>query len=132
MTRETTTSHRRPPALPSDLNALNTVMAADRTLMAWIRTSLAMLSFGFTIYRFLEDAVGPRHLAHPDSPRQVGLFLTGLGAVSMVLGTLSYWSMLKDIRRIERFRMGRMTLVIAIVIALAGVAMFAAIALRIV
>ena len=132
MTAEDPISTQRPPALPSDLNALNTVMAADRTLMAWIRTSLAMLSFGFTIYKFLEDAVGQRHLTHLDSPRQVGLFLTGLGAVSMVLGTLSYWSMLKDIRRIERFRMGRMTLVIAIVIALAGVAMFAAIAVRIV
>ena len=132
MTVEDPTSHRRPPALPSDLNALNTVMAADRTLMAWIRTSLAMLSFGFTIYKFLEDAVGQQHLTHPDSPRQVGLFLTGLGAASMVLGTLSYWSMLQDIRRTEGFRLGRMTLVIAIVIAVAGVAMFAAIALRIV
>ena len=29
-------------------------MAADRTLMAWIRTTLSMISFGFTIYKFLQ------------------------------------------------------------------------------
>ncbi|HTS09353.1 MAG TPA: DUF202 domain-containing protein, partial [Candidatus Eisenbacteria bacterium] len=30
-----------------------TLMGAERTLMAWIRTGLSMLSFGFTIYKFL-------------------------------------------------------------------------------
>ena len=29
-------------------------MAAERTLMAWIRTSLSMISFGSTIFKFLE------------------------------------------------------------------------------
>ena len=33
-----------PSGLPQDLGTLRTVMAADRTLMAWIRTSLSMLS----------------------------------------------------------------------------------------
>ena len=29
-------------------------LAAERTLMAWIRTALSMISFGFTIYKFLQ------------------------------------------------------------------------------
>ena len=37
----------------TELAGDRTVMAADRTLMAWIRTALSMISFGFTIYKFL-------------------------------------------------------------------------------
>jgi putative membrane protein len=31
-----------------------TRLAHERTLMAWIRTATSMISFGFTIYKFLE------------------------------------------------------------------------------
>ena len=31
-----------------------TRMAAERTLMAWVRTALSMIAFGFTIYKFLQ------------------------------------------------------------------------------
>ena len=66
-----------------------TVMAADRTLMAWVRTALSLMSFGFTIYKLLQgfQAAGTM-LPHADSPRRVGLFLTGLGAVAMVMGMI--------------------------------------------
>jgi putative membrane protein len=38
----------------SDILALDrTRMAAERTLMAWVRTALSMIGFGFTIYKFL-------------------------------------------------------------------------------
>ena len=122
----------RPQMLPNDLGEMRTIMAADRTLMAWIRTALSMLSFGFTIYKFLQDVQGKKPLAHPDSPQQVGLFLTGLGVASMLLGTLSYWSTLKDLNRAEEFRLGRPTLLIAAIISCAGVAIFISIATRVV
>jgi len=50
-------------------------MAQERTLMAWIRTSVSLISFGFSIYKFfgclpkteqapvLRSAFGPRRLA---------------------------------------------------------------------
>ena len=118
------------PILPSDLGMLRTVMAADRTLMAWVRTSLSMLSFGFTIYKFLDTAVQQNALARPESPQRVGLFLAAMGTGSMVLGVLSYWATLKDLRRTEEFRLGRPTLIVSAVMALAGVALFVAIAAR--
>ena len=31
-----------------------TFLATERTLMAWVRTSLSMISFGFTIVKFFE------------------------------------------------------------------------------
>jgi uncharacterized membrane protein YidH (DUF202 family) len=40
----------------TDLAVRRTVMAADRSLMAWIRTGLSLISFGFTIYKLLQEA----------------------------------------------------------------------------
>ena len=56
-------------------------LAAERTLMAWVRTSLSMISFGFTIYKFLQviDEQSAVPIVRPNAPRNVGLVLTGLG-----------------------------------------------------
>jgi putative membrane protein len=120
----------RPPALPKDLGEMRTVMAADRTLMAWVRTAMAMLSFGFTIYKFLEDFEGKRGHAGPDLPQHVGLFLAGMGTLSIVMGTLEYWTTLRDLNRTDRFGPGRPILLVAFVLSAAGVALFISIAFR--
>lgn len=117
-------------ALPADLGTLRTVMAADRTLMAWVRTALSMLSFGFTIYKFLETAAQQGALARPESPQRVGLFLAAMGTGAMVLGVISYWTTLKDLQRTEDFRLYRPTLIISLVMTIAGVALFGVIATR--
>ena len=122
----------RAPALPKDQGEIRTIMGADRTLMAWIRTALSMLSFGFTIYKFLEGAAQKDALTLPHSPQQVGLFLAGLGTLSMLLGTWDYWVTLKDLRRAEEFRLGRPALLIAVIMSVAGVMLFFGIATRIV
>ncbi len=124
-------AHHRP-ALPKDLGEIRTIMAADRTLMAWIRTSLSMLSFGFTIYKFLQAVAEQGKMAHSNSPQQVGLFLTALGVAAIVLGTISYWVTLRDLQRIEEFRIGRPVLLMALIMSIAGVALFVAIATRLV
>lgn len=120
--------HRR--MRPEDLGTLRTVMAADRTLMAWVRTSLSMLSFSFTIYKFLEGMATIKD--HPESPQRVGMFLAGTGTLAMVLGVISYWATLKDLQRTEEFRLGRPSLIIALIMTVAGVALFIGIAGRLV
>lgn len=120
------------PALPTDMGTMRTIMAADRTLMAWIRTSLSMLSFGFTIYKFLEGAAQQKMLPRSGTPQDVGLFLAGVGTLSMILGVFSYWATLKDLRRTEQFRLGRPTLLISAIMTLAGTAMFLGIASRVI
>jgi putative membrane protein len=127
-----TEHHNASPILPSDLGVMRTIMAADRTLMAWVRTSLSMLSFGFTIYKFLETAAQQGALARPESPQRVGLFLVGMGTAAMVLGVISYWATLKDLQRTEHFRLGRPTLLISLVMTVAGVALFLLIVRRVV
>ncbi|KQY30277.1 hypothetical protein ASD38_13470 [Caulobacter sp. Root487D2Y] len=118
------------PALPADHGAVRTVLAADRTLMAWLRTSLSMLSFGFTIYKFLETAAKAGALERPESPRRVGLFLVSMGTVAMIVGLLDYWVTLKAIERTGPFRLGRSVLFMSLLMAVAGVVLFAAIIKR--
>jgi len=107
-------------------------MAADRTMMAWVRTALSMLSFGFTIYKFLEDFEGRRKISSEYLPRNIGLFLAALGTVSIVMGTFEYWATLKELNRIDRFSLRRPVLLIALVLSGAGVALFISIALRLI
>ena len=118
--------------LPSDLGEIRTIMAADRTLMAWIRTSLSMLSFGFTIYKFLQTIASTGKMEHPNSPQTVGLFLTGMGVAAIVLGTIGYWITLRDLQKVEHFRLGRPVLLMALIMSLAGVASFVSIATRLI
>jgi len=75
---------------------LRTRMALDRTLMAAIRTSTALIGFGFTIVQFFErfssidrvrDAVFPSA-----APRYLGLALIGSGVASLAVFLAMYHS----------------------------------------
>ncbi|WP_217478547.1 YidH family protein [Pararobbsia alpina] len=115
----------------TDLATTRTLMAADRTLMAWTRTALSMISFGFTIYKLLEGfREAGVHLAHPHSPRNIGLFLTGLGTVSMVLGTIEYWALVASLPEYHAVSVWRPTFFVALVMALSGSFLFMSIVVR--
>ncbi|MFC0401102.1 YidH family protein [Paraburkholderia rhizosphaerae] len=115
----------------TDLAARRTLMAADRSLMAWVRTSLSMLSFGFTIFKLLEtfEQAGV-HLTHPHSPRRVGLFLTALGTMSMIMGTIEYWRTVVGLREYQRFSIWRPVFIIALIMAVTGSFTFVSIVIR--
>src|SRR5579862_9841096 len=73
-------------SVPADLGVIRTALAAERTLMAWVRTALGMISFGFSIYRFMHaldrtEENGPRHL---------GIVMAALGTASLAAGTIQY------------------------------------------
>ncbi|MBK6315770.1 MAG: DUF202 domain-containing protein [Blastocatellia bacterium] len=78
--------------------------------MAWVRTALSMISFGFTIYKVLEGLqVDGVDLGRDDAPRLVGMMLTGLGTISMVLGTIEYYFRLKELNRLQPITIWRPT-----------------------
>ncbi|HEX7878167.1 MAG TPA: DUF202 domain-containing protein [Candidatus Eisenbacteria bacterium] len=116
----------------TDLATQRTVMAADRNLMAWIRTALSMISFGFTIYKLLQGfhAAGEA-LPRENTPRNIGLFLTALGTVSMVLGCVEYLGVMKEMRRHQHVRYLRPAFGIALVMSVCGLTMFFVIFLKV-
>jgi putative membrane protein len=108
-----------------------TVMAADRSLMAWVRTGLSMISFGFTIYKILQGVQEAGVIDHGVSPRSAGLFLTGLGTLSIIAGTVEYWQRAKEARRqLPAFQIWRPSLVIALILSVTGLLVFVSIVLR--
>jgi putative membrane protein len=109
----------------TDLAAKRNVMAADRTLMAWVRTGLSMISFGFTMYKLLQAfQQAGSILPHENTPRRIGMFLTGLGTISVVIGTIEYWQTLRDLRGEYEVRIWRPSFVMALIMSVAGLFMF--------
>jgi len=74
--------------------------AADRTLMAWIRTALAMIGFGFGVgklYEALEQS-NPEQVIDPlHSSRIVGEALIALGVLGLLAAVIQHMSILKQI-----------------------------------
>jgi len=62
-------------------------------MMAWVRTGIGLVGFGFTIVQFFErfgrmDGVAPAR--SPFAARYVGLVLIGAGIVALVLSAAQY------------------------------------------
>jgi putative membrane protein len=111
----------------TDLAVFRTALAASRSLMAWVRTALSMIGFGFTLYKFLEGFAGQ---IRPNAPRNAGLFLIGLGTLSVLFGCLEYWEISRDMRRNYQKTMRGFPLLMAILVALLGVVLFLGVVFR--
>ena len=104
-----------------DLGAVRTLMAADRTLMAWICTALSMLSFGYTIYKVLQEVQDVTAVPlNRTTPRNAGLFLTVAGTLALIMGVAEYYGNLRMLRRLHLFRRIRPTLIMSVLMAIAG------------
>ncbi len=90
----------------SDLNDPRVFFAAERTLLAWNRTSLSLMAFGFVIERFglFVYILIPKH---NDMPLQrglsfwIGLVFVLLGAVTAAYSTVQYRKVLRTLKPIE-------------------------------
>ena len=68
-----------------------TYLAHDRTLMGWVRTAIALISFGFTIakvFELLREKEGER--ATLLSPRAIGILMIAIGLVALALATIQH------------------------------------------
>jgi putative membrane protein len=103
------------------LGAMRTMMAADRTLMAWIRTSLSMYSFGYTIYKVLQEVNEVGDVVLQDTaPRRAGMLLSVAGTAALIMGIIEYSATLRLLRRSYSFPLSRPSLIMALIMAAAG------------
>ena len=112
----------------TDIAFQRTVMAANRTLMAWVRTALSMISFGFTIYKFLNALPLGEGVAvlNAHSPRRIGLLLIGLGTASMIMGSVEYVQTMNGLSKLsgKRYNPLNFLMSMGIMIGLLGLFLF--------
>ena len=73
---------------------LRTRLALERTIMAWLRTAVALIGFGFAIVQYLEhlgETPGARAAYRPHAPRYLGLALISCGILALLVSMWQYW-----------------------------------------
>lgn len=93
-------SGRQPPNPQTELAKKRNRAAAERTLMAWIRTSLALISFGFGIDRIvtaLNSAVGGDRSIQ--LAQFLGLSFIALGTGAMLAAAVQHRQELRQIQK---------------------------------
>jgi len=110
---------------------LRDLLAAERTFLAWIRTGLALMGFGFVVARFGLFLEQLQLIQHSPAAPKYGLSLwfgTALIAVGVVVFLLSAWHHVRLVRELNRggpvpSRPSIQAVAIALFLALVGLAM---------
>jgi putative membrane protein len=89
----------------SDLNDPRVFFAAERTLLAWTRSSLTLMAFGFAVERFglFVRFLGPRYeqVFERQASFWSGIGMIALGAYVAFASILQYRQVLKTLKSVE-------------------------------
>ncbi len=78
-------------------------MANERTFLAWIRTSISVMAFGFVVERFslfvrqMASYMGKAAPAHPSYSAVIGIILVAIGALMGLLAFFRFRSVERQI-----------------------------------
>jgi putative membrane protein len=111
--------------------------AAERTLLAWVRTGVALMGFGFVVARFglfLRELSAAGHGEMPHSTGLslwIGIALVTLGVVMTLLAAGQHWRIVDRLSRGAPYKPPRWSLglIVALALAMLGIGMVAYLAL---
>jgi len=124
-----TSNPAQPPTTmnPSDL------LAAERTYLAWLRTGLALMGFGFVVARFglfLREIQLVQHLppqAHSGLSLWFGIALVAMGVLMEIAATVRHLKLVRQLQSGEPFegQVSRTAITVAMLLAITGLALCA-------
>jgi uncharacterized membrane protein YidH (DUF202 family) len=88
---------------PKEVTDPRIYMAAERTFLAWIRTSIALIVFGFVIEKFeffLEQLEKVFNISLKGDHRalaSVGVFIIFIGLFTLILGAINFYRTIKQV-----------------------------------
>jgi putative membrane protein len=106
-------------------------LAAERTFLAWVRTSISLIGFGFLIARFGLSIRESEVLSTPGANRLgalspwLGSSMVGFGVCVSVVSSMRHWSYIRALEGgvVNPPRSVRAPLIVAAILALVGLSM---------
>src|SRR5438067_3350173 len=92
--------------------------AAERTLLAWVRTGLAMMGFGFVVARFglflreMAEARGVESAHRITYSLWIGTGLVLIGVVTTLCAAVGYWRAIQRLDRGEHLQFKKLSLAV--------------------
>jgi inner membrane protein YidH len=123
-------------SLSDELAKERSRQASDRTLMAWVRTSLSLIGFGFAIASFRDILLEGGLIRNPhkglNGALVFGLSFISLGVLGLLAATLQHWNILQHLKQDDFAYTGfrPLAFVMAILLMLIGLFAFIAVLLH--
>lgn len=97
------------------LAIVRTRCSSERSLLSWVRTSVSLFTFGFSIIKFMSYLEGRQEgTQFSDGPYRLGLILIWISILSMIPATIQHAHRLKRAKEIGLPIISRFSLPIAI------------------
>ena len=96
--------HAETTEAPKDLRIpaalVRTALSSEQTLMSWVRTSVSLFTFGFSIAKFFQYlAVQRQDTELSASPRRLGITLIGVGILMLLLAVADHVRMIRQLKK---------------------------------
>jgi len=80
----------------SELSFSRTHLASERTMLAWIRTAISLITFGFSIQQFFRTREGLIQHERLIGPTEVGIAMMVIGLIALLLAMFEHRAALRD------------------------------------
>jgi putative membrane protein len=91
------------PPLSQRAALVRTRLALERTLMAWLRTAISMITFGFTLFKAIQYAheLGVKQTNDLFGASSFALLMISMGLVALVMATVQHLRHASSLRKLD-------------------------------